>query len=145
MKFTKLILLTLGLLILATPAIAEPKGWGAGLAVHDGDFGFQFRKDFHLGGDVSQITGQAGLLFPSKTVVFLDVDYHWVIKTESGTSRFYPLVGLDFKFNSDHAKFGLNLGGGANFMLTDSMAAFAEIKYVVSDWDGLGWGIGIYF
>lgn len=145
MKVAKVLILTVVLLLLGTPTLAETSGWGAGLAIHDGDFGFQVRKDFWLGGDISQITGQAGMIFPGKTTVFLDADYHWIIRTESGTSRFYPLIGLDFKFTSDHAKFGLNLGGGANFMLTDKMAAFAEVKFVLSDWDGLGIGLGFYF
>ena len=30
-------------------------------------------------------------------------------------------------------------------MMTDSMAAFAELKYVISDWNGFGIGVGIYF
>ena len=86
-----------------------------------------------------------GIFFTDSTLWALDVDYHWNINTESGTSRFYPLAGLDFKFTSDHAKFGLNLGGGANFMLTEKMAAFVELKYVISDWDGFGIAAGIYF
>lgn len=145
MKITKLALLTIALLSLATPTLAETKGWGAGLAVHDGEFGIQARKDFWLGGDISQITGQFSVLFPKKTVFALDVDYHFIIKSDSGTSRFYPLAGIDFKFNGDGSDFGLNLGGGANFMMTDKMAAFAEIKYVISDWDGFGFGLGVYF
>jgi|GEM_PF-1309547 len=145
MKATKITLLALALLILATPALAETRGWGGGLAVFDGEFGFQVRKDFWLGGDISQITGQAGLLFPEDMVMFLDVDYHFIIKSDSGTSQFYPLVGLDFKFDDHNSEFGLNLGGGVNFMMTESLAAFAEIKFVASDWDGLGIGVGVYF
>jgi hypothetical protein len=150
MKTTKLILLTLALLILATPAFAETKSWGAGLQIFDGEFGIQGRKDFWLGGDLSQITGQAAVIFANKTVFALDVDYHFMIKSSnsdgtSGTSRFYPLVGLDFKFNNDFSDFGLNLGGGVNFMMTDTLAAFAELKYVISDWDGFGIGVGVYF
>ena len=145
MKTTRTTLLALALLILATPALAETKGWGGGLAVHDGEFGVQVRKDFWMGGDISQLTGQGGVLFANDLVGFLDLDYHFLIKSESGTSRFYPLVGLDFKFGDGFSEFGLNLGGGANFMLTDNMAAFAEVKYVISDWDGIGWGLGVYF
>ena len=145
MKITKLLLLTTALIVLATPALAESKGWGAGLAFHDGEFGLQLRKDFWLGGDISQITGQAGVYFANDAVFALDVDYHFNINSDSGTSRFYPLVGLDFKFNGDFSDFGLNLGGGANFMLTENMAAFAELKYVISDWDGFGFAVGVYF
>jgi hypothetical protein len=145
MQTTKLLLLTSALLILASPALAETRGWGAGLAVFDEEFGIQARKDFWLGGDISQITAQGGVLFASDAVFFLDADYHFLIKSDSGTSRFYPLAGLDFKFNGDNSEFGINLGGGVNFMLTEKVAAFAEVKYVISDWDGLGLGVGVYF
>lgn len=145
----KLILTSLVLAMTASvfvvPAQAETKGWGAGIALHDGEFGLQARKDFWLGGDISQITGQAGVYFANSTLWALDLDYHWVITSDSGTSRFYPLVGLDFKFTSDHAKFGINAGGGANFMMTDKLAAFAELKYVFLDWDGFGVTLGVYF
>jgi len=145
----KIILTTLVLALavstFALPAQAEIQGWGAGIALHDGEFGLQARKDFWLGGDISQITGQAGVYFANKTLWALDLDYHWVITSESGTSRFYPLIGIDFKFTSNHSQFGINAGGGANFMLTEKMAAFAELKYVISDWDGFGIAAGIYF
>lgn len=144
MNKTKMTLLAIALLILASPALAESKGFGAGILLDDGDFGVQIRKDFWLGGDISQITGQFGLIFDN-TIWALDVDYHWVITSDSGTSRFYPLAGIDFKFTSNSSNFGLNLGGGANFMLTEKMAAFAELKYVISDWDGFAIAAGIYF
>jgi len=144
------IILALTLLSLASPASAETKGWGVGLNIFDGEFGLQGRKDFWLGGDISQITGQASVIFANRTVFVLDVDYHFIIKSSNsdgtaGTSRFYPLVGLDFQFNGDGSNFGLNLGGGVNFMMTDTMAAFAELKYVISDWNGFGIGVGVYF
>jgi len=144
------IILALTIVALASPSFAETKGWGAGINIFDGEFGLQGRKDFWLGGDISQITGQASIFFANKTVFGLDLDYHFVIKSSNddgtaGTSRFYPLVGLDFKFNGDGSDFGLNLGGGANFMMTDTMAAFAELKYVISDWNGFGIGVGVYF
>lgn len=143
MKLVRLVPLILLVLILATPASAETKGWGLAIGALDGDFGIQGRKDFRLGGDISQITAQGSVFFAGKTTFRLDADYHFLIK--SGKSRFYPLVGIDFAFNSDSAKFGVNGGGGFNFMLTEKNAAFAEIKYIFGDWDG--WSImgGIYF
>ena len=144
------IILALTMITSAAPAFAETNGWGAGLNILDGEFGIQGRKDFWLGGDLNQITGQASIIFANKTVFALDVDYHFIIKSSNsdgtaGTSRFYPLVGLDFLFNGDGSDFGLNLGGGANFMMTDTMAAFAELKYVISDWNGFGIAVGVYF
>ena len=145
MNTSKLLLLTLAFLILASPALAETNGWGAGIQIFDGEFGIQGRKDFWLGGDISQITGQVNVIFASDVVFALDVDYHFVIKSDTGTSRFYPLAGIDFKFNGDGSDFGINLGGGANFMMTEKLAAFVELKYVISDWDGFGVGLGVYF
>ena len=76
--------------------------------------------------------------------IAFDADYHFVINPQN-PSRFYPLVGLDLAFNSDAIKVGLNLGGGVNFMFTENLAGFAEVKYIVSDWDGRGGMAGIYF
>jgi len=144
MRTVRTLLLIIVLLTLATAASAEPKGWGIGAGAHDGDFGFQVRKDFWLGGDISQITGQGSVYFHNKTTFKLDADYHFIINP-GNPSRFYPLVGLQFGFNSNSAKLGANLGFGANFMLTDKTAAFGEIKWVIGDWDGFCFGAGIYF
>jgi opacity protein-like surface antigen len=146
MKTARLMLLSALLLTTAASASAATRGWGVGAGVFDGDFAAQVRKDFWLGGDISQITGQAGIFFPGETSFRLDADYHFMIQTSEGsTSRFYPLGGVSFAFNSDHAKFGLNLGGGVNFMLTETTAGFAELKYILSDWDGFAITAGIYF
>jgi hypothetical protein len=128
---------------MAGPAAAETRGWGLGVGSFDGEFGIQGRKDFWLGGDVSQITGQASVIFANKATFALDADYHFVIK--SGAGRFYPLAGLQFAFNSDDTEFGVNAGGGLNFMFTDNLAGFGEVKYVFFGWEG--WFItgGIYF
>ena len=143
MKTTRFLILTIIMLSLALTASAETKGWGLGAGAMDGDFGLQLRKDFWLGGDVSQITGAGTVHFTDPVHFRFDADYHFNIS--SGSSRFYPLAGLQLAFNSDHLKFGANLGGGANFMLTQKMEAFAELKYVISDWDGLGFMVGFYF
>jgi len=144
--FLTSMVLVLAVSVFTIPAQAETRGWGLGMQLHDGDFGFQFRKDLAVGGDLSQLTSQIGMIFPShNTAMTFDVDYHFIIKNESGTSRFYPLVGLGFKTDFDFFKFGVNAGGGVNFMLTDTMAAFAEAKYVFSDWDGFGFALGFYF
>jgi hypothetical protein len=144
MKFVRTWLVATMCCSLAGAAQAEVKGWGAGAGVMDGDFAVQLRKDFWLGGDISQITGQAGASFHKKTVGRIDADYHFILNPRK-PSRFYPLVGLQFAFNSDHVEFGINGGGGVNFKLTPKLAAFAEVKYVFSDWDGLSILGGLYF
>ena len=47
---------------MAATASAQGAGIGIGAGAHDGDFGVHLRKDFRLGGDISAITGQAGVL-----------------------------------------------------------------------------------
>jgi hypothetical protein len=144
MKTLRLATLTIIMLAMTLTASAETRGWGLGAGVLDGDFGLQARKDFWLGGDISQITGQGSVYFHGKTTFRLDADYHFILNPGQ-SSRFYPLAGLSFAFNSDSAKFGFNLGGGFNFMFTEKTAAFAEVKYIISDWDGLAVTAGIYF
>lgn len=144
MKTTRVLSLVIAILILAASASAKVRGWGFGAGIHDGDFGFQFRKDFRLGGDVSQITGQASCFFHHETTFKVDVDYHFVINKVK-PSRFYPLVGLQLAFNSDDVKLGVNLGGGVNFRLTPKTEAFAEAKFVIGDWDGFCLMGGFYF
>lgn len=143
MKPARMFLLALCMLASASTVSAQGTGFGVGAGVMDGDFTAQLRKNFWLGGEISQITAQGSVCFHSRTTFRIDADYHFVIK--SGKGRFYPLAGLQFAFNSDDVEFGINGGGGINFMLTEKMAAFGEVKYVFGDWDG--WAIigGIYF
>jgi hypothetical protein len=150
MKALKISILTVLLVACATPALAS--GWGLGASLFDGDyFGVQGRKTFALGGDISQITAGAAIFFKDTWFAF-DADYHFVINPEN-PSRFYPLVGLNFAtdFGSDNmphgydAKLGANLGGGVDFMMTDTVAAYFEAKFVISDWDGFVATLGIKF
>lgn len=137
-------ILILVVVALAAAASAEAQDWGIGAGALDGDFAVQLRKDVPLGGDISRITGQIGMYFHGKTTFRVDADYHFILNPES-QGRFYPLAGLELAFNSDSVKFGVNAGGGLNFMLTEDRAAFAEMKYVFGDWDGLAILGGIYF
>jgi len=143
MNSLRMVVLVILIILLAATVSAEVKGWGLGAGVFRGDFGVQARKDFWLGGDVSQITGQASVYFHSNTTFRIDADYHFIINP--GTpSRLYPLAGLDFAFNSDAFRVGINGGVGVNFMITQSLAAFGEAKYVFGKWDGWAFTAGIY-
>jgi len=144
MKALNNCLMVLMVLVVAMVGSAEAKDWGLGAGAMDGDFGVQVRKDFWLGGDVSQITGQGSVFFQNKTTFRVDADYHFIVNPESN-SRFYPLAGIQLAFNSDSVKFGINAGGGFNFMLTESKAAFVEAKFVFGKWDGFAIMGGIYF
>lgn len=129
---------------IATGAAADMKGLGLGAGVFDGDFGVHVRKDFWLGGEISQISAQGGVYFQNKTTFRLDADYHFIVNPDN-PGRFYPLVGLNLSFNSNSLKLGANAGGGLNFQLTESLQAFAEAKFIFSSWDGLAIVGGIYF
>ena len=143
MKALKVSILSLLIVLTATPVLAS--GWGLGASLFDGDyFGVQGRKTFVLGGDISQITAGATFYFDNTWMAF-DADYHFVINPEN-PSRFYPLVGLELSTDfSDFTELGANLGGGVDFMLTDTLAAFAEAKFVVSDLDGFVVTLGLHF
>jgi hypothetical protein len=143
MKASGLVLASMMLLTAAAPAAAEERTWGLGATLIRSDLGVQARKDLWLGGDVSVITVQGGATFGGTTVFQLDADYHFSLK--SGGGRFYPLAGLDLSFDSDAAKVMVNVGGGLNFKLTEKLAAFAEGKYMIGNWDGWGFVGGIYF
>lgn len=47
--------------------------------------------------------------------------------------------------SSSDGKIGLNIGGGANFNLGKSWTPFAELKYVLSDFDQLVLSAGVKF
>ena len=143
MRTARMLIITVVMLAVATSVSAEIRGFGIGVGSFDGDFGAQGRWDIRLGGDLSSITAQGSVVFANRTTFAIDADYHFTIK--SGKGRFYPLAGVNLAFNSDNSEFGVNGGGGFNFMLTENMAAFAEVKYVFFGWEG--WFItgGIYF
>jgi hypothetical protein len=156
MKTFLTVLFAVTLLTLAMNAPVEAKDWGIAAGAFDGDFGFQLRKDFWLGGDISQITGQGSVYFQNRTTYRFDADYHFILNS-GNSGRFYPLAGVDFAVNSDSAKLGLNGGGGFNFNLTEKNAAFVEAKFVfwghdgfainggffLLGWAGNGWGFRI--
>ena len=143
MKALKISILCLLIASFATPALAG--GWGLGASLFDWDyFGVQGRKTFVLGGDISQITTAATFYFDNTWMAF-DADYHFVINPQN-PSRFYPLVGVELSTDfSDFTEFGVNLGGGVDFMLTETLAAYAEAKFVISDLDGFVLGAGVKF
>lgn len=142
MKALKAALFALLIVLSACPALAG--GWGAGASLFDGDyFGLQARKTFVLGGDISQIT-TGGTIYFKDTWFAFDVDYHFVINAEN-PSRFYPLVGLELATDFDWVELGANLGGGVDFMLTDTMASYAEAKFVIGDNNGFVVTLGLKF
>ncbi|MGS2763047.1 outer membrane beta-barrel protein [Sinomicrobium sp. M5D2P9] len=108
------------------------------------------------------IAPDIGFYFPKneqgiKTNVFEvngNVNYYFV---EAKTIGFYGLGGLNYthvkvKIDNDFAsgsgsngEVGLNLGAGANFHIGQRFLPFAEIKYVLGDYDQLVIAAGIKF
>ena len=142
MKPLKIILLTVVISLCAVSAQAA--GWGLGAVLNDFDhFGLQARKDFPLGGDISEITGAATIFFDNTWFAF-DADYHFIINPEN-PSRFYPLAGIELATDFEWTEFGVNLGGGMDFMMSDTMAAFLEAKWVAWGVNGFIVTFGVKF
>ena len=141
MNLLKFTVLSLAIMLIATPAFAD---FGLGVALQDFDhFGVQARTAFGLGGDISEITGAAAIYFDNTWMTF-DADYHFILK--GGETRFYPLAGLELATDfSDWTEFGVNLGGGMDFMMSKSLAAFAEAKFVAWGVNGLNLTLGFKF
>ncbi len=88
----------------------------------------------------------------SLTKFLVNVDGHYKFNISDGFVA-YPLVGLGFHYLSKHddydseiedhfTGFGLNIGGGATYALSDSMKLYAEAKHQQT---GLGMSFGILF
>lgn len=136
----------LTLLFLVPPiSFSEPRGWGAGFGIFDGDLGIHGRKDFSFGEELQYgVVLQGGVYDQNKWTGRFDADFQYIFRTES-TFRFYPLAGLNWAIQSKENRFGANLGGGATFDLNSETVLFLEAKYVISDWDGFAITTGIYF
>ncbi|WP_111707209.1 outer membrane beta-barrel protein [Lutibacter citreus] len=76
----------------------------------------------------------------------LGVDAHYNMEINN-EFKWYPLAGLNYFVvsgdgYSSGSNFGLTLGAGANYNLSDNMKLYAETKYIRSD---LGLFAGILF
>ena len=76
---------------------------------------------------------------------------HYIFPMANDKLNIYPLAGLGvlgakasaLGFSASTTNFGINLGGGVEYKLTESIALGAEIKYqIVSDYGHLGLQIG---
>jgi len=130
---------------LTISASAKTSGWGIGAGFFEGDFGLQGRKDFALSQKgVSEISLQGSVYFHYRTTFRFDADYHHIL-TPGESLRVYPLGGLQFAVNSRNNRFGLNLGAGMNFDISEQLEGFVELKYTFGDWDGFGIAAGVRF
>ena len=85
----------------------------------------------------------------------LNVNAHYLLPVQNNV-RLYPLAGLTYAtwradFGHDgaeltHNKFGINLGGGAEFDISDELMVNFEIKYqLVSDFDQAIFSVGLAY
>ena len=129
----------------AVGSFAEPRGWGVGLGVFDGDGGVQARKGFEFGETRRYaIDLQAGLYNQNKWTGRFNADFHYIFRPDSAF-RLYPLAGINFAIQGNNNRAGANIGGGALVDLNTDTRLFFEAKYVAGDWDGYALTAGIYF
>lgn len=115
-------------------------------------------------GVTDEIDVAAGLsfFFPEKGTVagtdyksnvwMIDFDGHYNFDLGNGLNV-YPLTGLNFStFRSkvgdtsdSTTKFGVNIGGGAQFKFSDPLGAFLELKYILGDADQAVMGVGLTY
>jgi hypothetical protein len=139
-------------LVFALAAAALLAGWapqasargnlGAGVMFrNDLDFGVQGRWTGR-GGDRLSIVPQFGYFFDDE---FFDInlDAHLALGGQEKTS-FYALGGVNWLTDFDDSEIGVNLGGGLAHPLSGSITGFLEVKYVISDADGLALQAGIH-
>lgn len=144
----KPILKTLLIALVSLTAVyshAEPKGWGAGVGVFDGNIGIQARKDFAFGKELQYAVDlQAGIFNQNKWTTRLDADFHYLFRPDAVIS-FYPLVGVNLAIQSKNNRLGGNIGAGAIYDLNTETSVYLEAKYVSGDWDGFAFTAGIFF
>lgn len=84
----------------------------------------------------------------------LMVNCHYVFPMAENRFNLYPIAGLGvlgakasaLGFSASTTNFGVNLGGGAEYKISDSIALGAELKYqIVSDYGHLGVQIGVTY
>ena len=89
--------------------------------------------------------------FENKGVDMFDfnANAHYLFPMSSSNVRVYPLAGLTFArwdFGKVVSRLGVNVGGGAEFDITDKLILNFELKYqVVSDLDQAVFNVGLAY
>jgi outer membrane immunogenic protein len=152
-------------LITATVSFAQHKRVGAllGYGTQIENFGIGAIGDFSIGDTKFSASPSFIYYFTEKnTIVKTNV---WEINANVNYEFFnndmvfvYGLAGLNYThvtaktdipmFGSAKASdgnVGLNIGGGVNFAVSDSLVPFAELKYAISEFDQLLIAAGVKF
>ncbi|MTB53102.1 outer membrane beta-barrel protein [Lewinella sp. W8] len=104
------------------------------------------------------IAAQAGFIYylveDGLTLNEINLNGNYVFVDSGAGTKVYALAGLNFttvgvdlgQFGSaSTTETGLNVGAGAKFGLGGSASLFGEVRYVISDFDGLVAGVGVLF
>lgn len=103
--------------------------------------------------------------FPGNNINWfsLNADANYLIPIESDVVGLYALGGLNLSFvgtddetyfvngvpveveGETYTELGLNLGIGADFNIDSAITPFAELKYVIGDWDQAVLAAGVKF
>jgi len=159
MKLIKSILLIATLCITSNIANAQ---FGIGPMLVYGsqtELGFGVKAKF---GATDQIQISPSFALLESTEIFgikatsseINADAQYYFNPDANT-QIYGLAGLNMVFaklsgsgvieSESSSEIGLNLGGGAEFSISESIMGFAQAKYTVSKADQLGIHTGIYF
>ncbi|HEX7879200.1 MAG TPA: hypothetical protein VF720_07300 [Candidatus Eisenbacteria bacterium] len=146
---TSFLMVTAGALLLAgwaPEASARRSGWGVGAIFRDDfDFGMQARWN-RLGGGRITLVPQLGYFFDDGAMD-ANFDGHLTLKkgSEEKPLNIYALGGVNWVTDFDFGEVGFNVGGGIDKDFSAGLGGFAEIKYVISDADGMALTAGIHF
>jgi outer membrane protein X len=127
---------------------------GGGLAIWD-DTALEVKADFAISDQFS--------VSPSFDYLFANYGSHFIINADAHYNlgdideiNYYPLLGLNYNYTSidlgsygtvSDGSIGLNLGGGLNYAISESMKLYGELKFMSNDHmaNSLGASFGILF
>lgn len=163
MRLLRYTLFTLLLIGCGTTAKAQFfAGGGLDYFTSDGfGLGIQLRAGYQIN---ETWRGQAGYTFitgvEAGSASSFDLNANYIFLDNEENLKVYGLAGLNvttFSFDGFDAGFGistpgfsasdtgLNLGGGANLGLSDQLMLYGEVKYILSDFDGLVLSVGAMY
>jgi len=136
----KYLFMLVAVFAMSTAAFAQKGLTGFGVnGVYDdwnGQFGIGVKLQH---GFLDQLRGEAGVDFFFKkndiSMVDVNANLHYVFPVVSSKFNVYPLAGLNIAFfNHDiPTRLGVNLGGGLEYFITETVKIGGEAKYIVSD------------
>lgn len=164
MKNAKSFLFALALSLLSLPAIAQINvGGGLSFGTQVETLGIFGRGEYQVN-ETWRGAATFNYFFWDENIPGIDIswftlnfDAHYVL-SENDPFQLYALGGLNLAFvqagvdlgpfgsvSETTTDFGLNVGAGARYGLTESISAIGEVKYVIGSADQLVFLIGVVF